>query len=133
MSQAAGQQERIGLIRQWYAEAEAVRTPGSADGPVKRYYVNGALEKVEVDIPDPADAAGATGQKRYYYFKNGVPYFCYFEGYGKDQSQLRLYFWRGELIRWIETDHVTHDSTNAAYLHHYLEAQQYYRSATAVE
>lgn len=133
MSQAAGQQERIGLIRQWYAEAEAVRTPGSADGPVKRYYIGGELAKVEVDIPDPADAAGATGQKRYYYFKNGVPYFCYFEGYGQDKSQLRLYFWRGELIRWIETDHVTHDSTNAAYLHHYLEAQQYYRSAMATE
>ena len=43
------------------------------------------------------------------YYNNGKPYFIYLVGSNGDNRELRLYFWNGELIRWIEKDGVVHD------------------------
>lgn len=43
------------------------------------------------------------------YYNYGKPYFIYLVGSNGDNRELRLYFWEGELIRWIEKDGVVHD------------------------
>ena len=53
------------------------------------------------------------------YYCNGEPYFVYQIGANGDNDELRLYFWDGELIRWIEKDGVVHDSSNEYYQSYY--------------
>ena len=128
MDPAATQGERITQIRAWYYD-----TQGNVDGYEKRvydnsftaYWNNGELVKLEVtEIIDPTLPDGT---KYFYYYKNGNPYFIFVQD---DAHQLRLYYWNAEMIRWIETDHVEHDSANPAYDQYFATSWRLYQVVT---
>ena len=43
-----------------------------------------------------------------------MPYFAFVENRTRG-TQLRLYFWNGELIRWMESDGIVHETENSDY------------------
>lgn len=128
MDPAASQDDRIQQIRAWYYD-----TQGNLDNYEKRtyddsftaYWDNGELLKIEVT--EAIDPALPEGTKYFYYYKAGNPYFIFVQD---DLHQLRLYYWNSEMIRWIETDGVKHDSANAAYDQFYATSWRLYQVVT---
>lgn len=128
MDPTFSQDERIRRIRDWYYETEGNSDQyeqRAYDGSFTSFWDAGKLVKIEVT--EAIDPAVPDGTKYYYYYRDGNPYFVYVED---SAHELRLYYWNGEMIRWIETDHVTHDSGNSSYAQYFDTAWRLYQVVT---
>ena len=128
MEPTLDQDDRILQIRAWY-----YGTQGSLDTYEKRAYDdnftaywNGG-ELVKIEVKEAIDPALPDGTEYFYYYKNGNPYFIFVQD---SAHQLRLYYWNAEMIRWIETDGVEHDSANPAYDQYFATAWRLYQVVT---
>lgn len=105
--------EKIQRIRDWYYTTE---DPGAAleqheyDEQYSSFWLLGSL--VRADVRETV----APGHEilYHYYYHEAMPYFAYIV----DQytgAELRLYFWNGELIRYIESDGIVRDYSSDSY------------------
>ena len=111
---------KILKIREWYYATEDANAGLEScvyDDSYTGFWKDGKLVKVDVrEILDPiAPPAKYTGVSYHYYYHDDMPYFAYIIDHDKSNSELRLYFWNGELIRWIANDGVRHDGTHGIY------------------
>ena len=107
--------EQIQTIRDWYYETEARQlTSVEYDANFKSYWYGGVLVKADVTERLDADETGGSGTVYHYYYHDGMPYFAFIENKARG-TQLRLYFWNGELIRWMESDMAVHETENSDY------------------
>lgn len=128
MDPTLAQNDRIQKIRDWYYGTEGnddQYEQRAYDESFTAYWDDGALVKLEV--VEAIDPAVPDGTKYYYYYKDGNPYFIYVND---SAHELRLYYWNAEMIRWIESDHVNHDSSNAAYDQYFATAWRLYQVVT---
>lgn len=128
MDPTLAQNERIQKIREWYYGTEGndgQYEQRAYDGSFTAYWDDGKLVKVEV--VEAIDPAVPEGTKYYYYYQDGNPYFIYVND---SAHELRLYYWNAEMIRWIESDHVNHDSGNPAYAQYFATAWRLYQVIT---
>ena len=119
------QDEKIAQIKAWYSElVDATPEVFYYGDAAAAFWLNGNLVKGEIyELIDPESVDVTWIQYEYYYHDSDV-YFAHIIGYGnRSDLDLRLYFWEGRLIRWIEKDGVKHDSSHESY-------QQYYEDAT---
>ena len=132
MDPTLSQDERIGQIREWFYELD----PGideKGDRYEKRVYDNSFTaywdggKLVKIQVVEALDPTVPDGTKYNYYYKDGNPYFIYIED---SAHQLRLYYWNAEMIRWIETDGVPHDSSNPAYGQYFATSWRLYQVVT---
>lgn len=133
MDPTLSQTERIQKIRDWYyaldpgIEEKAQYEQRVYDDSFTSFWDGGKLVKIQV--VEAIDPAVPDGTKYHYYYKDGNPYFIYVED---DAHELRLYYWNAEMIRWIETDHVEHDSSNPAYAQYFATSWRLYQVVTAL-
>ena len=109
--------EQIKAIRECYYETEGLGGQLARveyDENFRSYWYNGVLVKADVTEKLDADEAGGSGTVYHYYYHDGMPYFSFIENQTRG-TQLRLYFWNGELVRWIESDGIAHDTANSDY------------------
>lgn len=128
MDPTLSQKDRIQKIRDWYYGTEGnddQYEQRAYDGSFTAFWDDGRLVKLEV--AEAIDPAVPDGTKYYYYYRDGNPYFIYVED---SAHELRLYYWNAEMIRWIETDHVNHDSDNPAYAQYFATAWRLYQVVT---
>ena len=130
------QQERIKQIKAWYEEtiraqdslrykayADAASAYWNGDTPVSVIYP-------QMEFFDGYDVA----TDNHFYYHNGELYFVFSVKYSDaGQSELRLYFWNGKLIRWIENDGKTHETPNGEYQSVYETAMNAYQFVLDVE
>ena len=109
--------EQIEAIRAWYYETEGrggQLARVEYDENFQSYWYNGVLVKADVTEKLDADEAGGSGTVYHYYYHDGMPYFAFIVNETRG-TQLRLYFWNGALVRWIESDGVVHETENSDY------------------
>ena len=130
------QDQKIKEIRVWFYDTEDLAKANKLDEHIydeniRSWWNKGELVKAEVkEVLDPAVPDGVVYQ---YYYKDGAPYFAYIVG-SSPHTELRLYFWNGILVRWMETDRVVHDmEENVAYAQYCRSAWDLYQSIHAAE
>ena len=109
--------EQIKAIREWYYETEnhaGQLARVEYDDNFQSYWYGGVLVKADVTEKLDADDHGGSGSVYHYYYHDGMPYFAFIENTTRG-TQLRLYFWNGELIRWMESDGIVHETENSDY------------------
>ncbi len=133
MDPALSQKSRIQKIREWYGETEGLGDALEShiyNDDITSFWHEGDL--VKVDVREALDTATQNGLTYHYYYRDGAPYFAYVVG-ANPRSELRLYFWNGELIRWLETDHVIHQTANEKYAAYFDGASSIYQSILELE
>ena len=125
------QAEKISSIRTWYSDfQDASAEYEQSSWPNHTSYArDGRVDCIRFD-------SEATGEGRYsvcFYYKDGEPYFIYLYGLDGDERELRLYYWNGILIRWIEGDGEIHETPNEVYQKMYDWAVEQYDAAHSLD
>ena len=112
------QAQKIQNIRDWYYATETTDKPNLSvkkhDDSYTSFWKDGKLVKVDVNERLDPTTAEHKGIDYHYYYHDGMPYFAYIVDLDR-KTELRLYFWNGSLIRWLENDRVIHETANARY------------------
>ena len=121
-------EEQLEAIRSWYYDCveNMDRYTCIEYDPQYFAYWNGG-ELVAIVFRSAVGPDGSYVKSRYYH--NGELYFQYLEGANGDDRRIRLYFWKGELIRWMETDRVVHEEYDDFYSSEYEYSMDEYREA----
>lgn len=122
--------EKISSIKCWYNafvdHMDDCRKSSIRDGWTAYWYEG------DVAAVNYQSAVGPDGSySESWYYHDGDLYFIYLRGANGDDRVLRLYYWEGKLIRWIEADGIAHNTDNDFYDGNYKNGMEYYWEAIA--
>ncbi|MBR1660037.1 MAG: hypothetical protein IJ705_06950 [Oscillospiraceae bacterium] len=134
---ALNAKERIERIREWY---RAAYTLMSQEGctyygqTAAALWHDGELVYTRTHETHPAANGNAAWTTTYQcYFVQGKPYFMVIQDREAGDGLLRLYFWDGALIRWVEPNGETFDGANANYVPYRATAEKIYSDVRAMK
>lgn len=123
--------DKIEQIRSWYRE---IVTDADLDG--KTYGDAATVYRKDGQIVSIAeyrllsDSPESSSTTVHFYYRNEDPFFVFIQFENAEQDEVRLYFDRGELIRWVIDQDTPHDNQpNAQWQDYYTQALTALQSA----